>query len=98
MGTPTALTLKLPTAGADIVLGIGTSYAHYRRSFLGLSIHADYLLTVATLACPADVNVTAYLGPGIWLTLFDGAYGYGVGYYYFPARPSSASASASPSA
>jgi hypothetical protein len=33
---------------------------------------------------PGDVNVTAYVGPGLWLTLFTGGYGYGVpGNFYY---------------
>lgn len=82
IGTPTAVTVKLPTAGADVVVGIGAGYAFNRRGFIGLSLHGDYLLTVAQLTATPDFNVTAYLGPGIWVTLFTGGYGYGFGYYY----------------
>ena len=76
------MTLKLGAGdGAAIVLGLGTGYA-FRGGFFGLSLHGDYLITVATLIPAGAVDVTAYLGPGLWLTLFSGGYGYGVGYYY----------------
>lgn len=84
IGTPTALTLKFPAAGADIVLGVGVGYNGGFRNygFAGLSVHGDYLLTVAPLVATPDVAVSAYLGPGLWLTLFQGGYGFGYGYYY----------------
>lgn len=86
VGTPTALTVKFPASGADIVLGIGVGYGGRfgRYGFAGLSIHGDYLFNVAQLVQTGDVGVNAYLGPGLWLTLFAGGYGYGLpGSYYY---------------
>ena len=80
VGTPTALTLKLGMGGADLVLGIGAGLG--ARGFSGLSVHADYLFTIATLISGGSVNLTAYVGPGLWVALFTGGYGYGIGYYY----------------
>lgn len=85
VGTPTALTVKFPASGANVVLGLGVGYNGGFRNygFAGLSIHGDYLLTVAPLVATGDVSVDLYLGPGLWLTLFHGGYGYlsRVGYY-----------------
>lgn len=85
VGTPTALTVKFPASGANIVLGLGIGYNGGFRNygFAGLSLHGDYLLTVAPLVATGDVSVEAYLGPGLWVTLFQGGYGYfsRVGYY-----------------
>jgi hypothetical protein len=86
IGTPTALTVKFPASGADIVLGLGVGYGGGFRNygFAGLSIHGDYLFNVAQLVQTGDVGVNAYIGPGLWLTLFHGGYGYRVpGSYYY---------------
>jgi hypothetical protein len=85
IGTPTALTVKFPVSGADIVLGLGVGYAGGFRNygFAGLSLHGDYLFNVAQLVSTGDVGVNAYIGPGLWITLFQGGYGYfsRAGYY-----------------
>lgn len=82
VGTPTAITLKLDAGGgAGIVLGLGTGYA-FRGDGFGLSIHGDYLMTVAPLLSGGAVNIDAYVGPGLWLTVFSGGYGFGGGFYY----------------
>jgi hypothetical protein len=84
VGTPTALTLKFPGSGnADIVLGIGVGlgYENFGRSF-GLSLHGDYLFTLASLVNNGTIDLSAYIGPGLWLTFFDRGYGYFGNYYY----------------
>jgi hypothetical protein len=91
VGTPTALTLKFGMGGnANLVLGVGlfVNPFHGYAQFSGLSLHGDYLFTLATLVNNGTIDLTAYLGPGLWLNLFayNGfAYGigYGAGYYYF---------------
>lgn len=84
VGTPTALTLKFPGSGnADIVLGIGVGvgYVDFGRAF-GLSLHGDYLFTLASLVNNGTIDLSAYIGPGLWLTFFDRGYGYFGNYYY----------------
>lgn len=84
VGTPTALTLKFPGSGnADIVLGIGVGlgYESFGRGF-GLSLHGDYLFTLASLVNNGTIDLSAYIGPGLWLTFFDRGYGYFGNYYY----------------
>lgn len=83
VGTPTALTLKFASQGnTNIVLGIGAGIG-YRGSIFGLHLHGDYLFTVATLVNNPDINLSAYVGPGLWIALFNAnAYGFGFGYYY----------------
>jgi hypothetical protein len=92
VGTPTALTFKFGMGGnANLVLGVGlfvNVFHGYGGQFGGLSLHGDYLFTLATLVNNGTIDLTAYLGPGLWLNLFayNGfAYGvgYGAGYYYF---------------
>jgi hypothetical protein len=88
IGTPTALTVKFPASGADIVLGLGVGYGGVGRfgsyGFGGLSLHGDYLFNIAQLVQTGDVSVNAYIGPGLWVTLFTGGYGYRVpGSYYY---------------
>jgi hypothetical protein len=84
VGAPTAITLKYmlaPTQG--IVVGVGAGFGYGARGFnAGLSIHADYLFDVAQLVNNGTVNLSAYLGPGLWLALFNHGYGFGYGYYY----------------
>jgi hypothetical protein len=89
VGTPTALTVKFPASGADIVLGLGFGFGGNRFNYglAGLSLHGDYLFNVAQLFSNGDVGVNAYIGPGLWLTLFHGGYGYGIpGSYYYASR------------
>ncbi|MCC7073666.1 MAG: hypothetical protein IT383_20315 [Deltaproteobacteria bacterium] len=83
VGTPTALTFKFGAQGnADIVLGIGAGIG-YRGNFFGLHLHGDYLITLASLINNADLHLSAYVGPGLFITLFNAnAYGFGFGYYY----------------
>lgn len=83
VGTPTALTFKFGAQGnADIVLGVGAGIG-YRGNFFGLHLHGDYLFTIASLINNADLHLSAYVGPGLFITLFNAnAYGFGFGYYY----------------
>lgn len=86
VGTPTALTLKFPgTGNADIVLGIGLGLGYDnlgRAGRFGLSIHGDYLFTIATLVNNGTIDLSAYVGPGIWVVIGDRGYGY-FGYYSY---------------
>lgn len=83
VGTPTAITLKFGAQNnANIVLGVGAGIG-YRGTFFGLQLHGDYLFTVATLVNNPDINLSAYIGPGLWIALFNAnSYGFGFGYYY----------------
>lgn len=77
VGTPTALTFKFGAGGgANIVLGVGLGFGYDRFGAFGLSLHGDYLFTLATLVNNGTIRLDAYLGPGLWLTLFDRGYGY----------------------
>lgn len=82
VGYPTALTLKFPGSGnADIVLGLGFGFGGYDRfGRFGLSIHGDYLFTVASLVNNGTIDLSAYVGPGIWVIIGDRGNGY-FGYY-----------------
>lgn len=85
VGTPTALTFKFGAGGgANIVLGVGLGFRFdtFGRAF-GLSLHGDYLFTLATLVRNGTLSLDAYVGPGLWVTLFDRGYGYFGGYYYY---------------
>ncbi|MBI1945547.1 MAG: DUF3996 domain-containing protein [Deltaproteobacteria bacterium] len=84
VGAPTALTFKFGAQNnASIVLGIGAGIG-WRGNFFGLHLHGDYLFNVATLISNADLNLSAYVGPGLFITLFNAnAYGFGFGYYYY---------------
>lgn len=83
VGAPTAITLKFASQGnTNIVLGLGAGIG-YRGSLFGLHLHGDYLFTVATLVNNADINLSAYIGPGLFIALFNAnSYGFGFGYYY----------------
>ncbi len=83
VGTPTALTFKFGAQNnANIVLGVGAGIG-YRGNFFGLHLHGDYLFTIASLINNADLHLSAYVGPGLFITLFNAnAYGFGFGYYY----------------
>lgn len=84
LGAPTALTIKYmlaPTQG--IVVGVGAGFAVRNAFGVGLSLHADYLFHLAELVRNDTVALSFYLGPGLWVSLFNGGYGLGyVGYYY----------------
>lgn len=84
VGTPTAVTFKFGAQNnANIVLGVGAGIG-WRGNFFGLHLHGDYLFTVATLINNPDLNLTAYVGPGLFITLFNAnAYGFGYGLYYY---------------
>lgn len=83
VGTPTALTLKFPGSGnADIVLGIGVGLGYENFGRFGLSLHGDYLFTLASLVNNGTIDLSAYIGPGLWLTFFDRGYGYFGNFYY----------------
>lgn len=82
IGTPTALTFKFGAQNnANIVLGVGAGIGWGFNP--GLHLHGDYLLTVATLINNPDLNLTAYVGPGLFITMFNAnRYGFGGLYYY----------------
>ncbi len=83
VGTPTALTLKFPgTGNADIVLGIGVGTGFRDFGRFSLSLHGDYLFTLASLVNNGTIDLSAYIGPGLWLTFFDRGYGYFGNFYY----------------
>ncbi len=77
VGTPTALTFKFgAAANANIVLGVGLGFGFndpFGR-FFGLSLHGDYLFTLVTLVNNGTIDLTAYLGPGLWITLFNASH------------------------
>ena len=80
VGTPTALTFKFGSgANTNIVLGVGAFFNDANGyAFLGgLSLHGDYLFTLATLVNNGSIDLTAYLGPGLWINLFNGSVRYG---------------------
>ena len=81
IGTPTALTFKFGAPGnADIVLGIGAGIA-FRGDPFGLSLHGDYLLTLAPLLHNGTINLDFYMGPGLWIVLFNaGSFAFFNGY------------------
>jgi hypothetical protein len=81
VGTPTALTFKFGAgANTNIVLGIGLGFGYdgFAGRFFGLSLHGDYLFTLVTLVNNGTIDLTAYVGPGLWLTLFNASH-----YNYF---------------
>lgn len=84
VGTPTAITFKFGAqSNANIVLGVGAGIG-WRGNIFGLHLHGDYLFTVATLVNNPDLNLSAYIGPGLFITMFNAnAYGLGFGYYYY---------------
>jgi len=85
VGAPTAITIKFAGVQEDgIVFGIGAGFGYGRNFSTSLSLHLDYLFHLATLVRTDQVALTAYAGPGLWLTLFGGGYGFGYGYYYAP--------------
>jgi uncharacterized membrane protein YeiB len=78
VGSPTSLTLKIGGVQENgFVIGLGSGFAYSGVFAPNLSLHVDYLFHVATLVRNADVALTAYVGPGLWLAL--GSYGYGFG-------------------
>jgi hypothetical protein len=86
VGTPTAITFKFGAGGnANIVLGVGafSPFNRFGRAY-GLSLHGDYLFTIAQLVNNGTISLDAYIGPGLWITLFDDARDYG---YLGPLRP-----------
>lgn len=79
VGLPTALTFKFGAGGnANIVLGVGAGFGFYRGFAPGLSLHGDYLFTVGTLVNNGTLSLSAYIGPGLWITLGSVGYGYGI--------------------
>jgi hypothetical protein len=80
VGSPTAITIKFGgVQETGFVLGIGAGF-RYGNAFandVGLSIHADYLIHIATLVRAEQLALTAYLGPGLWLSLFNDGYYFG---------------------
>jgi hypothetical protein len=78
VGSPTSVTLKIGGLQQNgFVIGLGSGFAYTGVFAPNLSVHVDYLFHVATLVHNADVALTAYVGPGLWLAL--GTYGYGFG-------------------
>lgn len=85
VGSPTAITIKFGGVQENgIVIGIGAGFGYGRAFAASLSLHADYLFHLATLVNTGQVALTAYAGPGLWLTVFGAGYGFGYGYYYAP--------------
>jgi len=86
VGAPTAITIKFAGLQANgFVVGVGAGFAYgrgyaygYNRNIASLSIHADYLWHLATLANTGDFVLTAYAGVGLWLSLFGNGYGFGL--------------------
>jgi hypothetical protein len=75
IGDPTALTVKFGAGGnANIVLGVGAAGAYRGFGLLGLSLHGDYLFTVANLVSNGTLTLSAYIGPGLWVTVGPGGY------------------------
>jgi hypothetical protein len=86
VGTPTALTFKFGAgANTNIVLGIGLGFGYdgFAGRFFGLSLHGDYLFTLATLVNNGTIDLTAYLGPGLWITLFNATHYAYIGNFIF---------------
>ncbi len=78
VGSPTALTIKFGGAQEDgFVVGVGAGFLPYGRFATSLSLHADYIKHLATLANTGQVAVTFYAGLGLWLSLFGDGYSYG---------------------
>ncbi len=83
IGTPTAVTLKfMVTPEQGLVVGVGAGFGFYRGFSAGLSLHADYLFTLAKLIDNGTLSLSAYVGPGVWLSIFNRGYGFGAGFYY----------------
>ncbi len=87
VGAPTAITIKFGGIQENgFVLGIGAGFAYGRRGYYGgygngfasLSIHADYLWHLASLARTDQFGITVYAGVGLWLSLFGNGYGFGL--------------------
>jgi hypothetical protein len=78
-GAPTSLTIKFAGVQENgLVLGVGAGFRYGGRFATSLSIHADYLFHVATLIRQSQIALTAYVGPGLWLSIFGDGYGFGV--------------------
>lgn len=88
VGSPTAITIKfggVQETGFVIGVGAGFRYGRFANDFdTSLSIHADYLIHVATLVRAEQVALTAYIGPGLWLSLFGDGYYFGNSFRYTP--------------
>jgi hypothetical protein len=86
VGSPTAVTIKfggVQETGFVLGIGAGFGYGRFAGDFVpSLSIHVDYLIHVATLVRQDQLALTAYIGPGLWLSMFGRGYGFGYGYYY----------------
>ncbi len=79
VGAPTSLTIKFAGVQENgIVVGVGAGFRYGGRFATSLSIHADYLIHVATLVRQSQIALTAYVGPGLWLSIFGDGYGFGI--------------------
>jgi hypothetical protein len=84
VGSPTAVTIKFGgVQETGFVLGIGAGFGFGRAFATSLSIHVDYLIHIATLVRAEQVALTAYIGPGLWLSMFGDGFGFGVYRPYF---------------
>lgn len=84
VGSPTAVTIKFGgVQESGFVLGIGAGFGYGRAFATSLSIHVDYLFHIATLVRAEQVALTAYIGPGLWLSMFGDGFGFGVYRPYF---------------
>lgn len=84
VGSPTALTIKFGgVQETGFVLGIGAGFGYGRAFATSLSIHVDYLIHIATLVRQEQFALTAYVGPGLWLSMFGDGFGFGVYRPYF---------------
>lgn len=84
VGSPTAVTIKFGgVQESGIVLGIGAGFGYGRAFATSLSIHVDYLIHVATLVRQEQLALTAYVGPGLWVSMFGDGFGFGVTRPYF---------------
>ena len=81
VGSPTALTFKFNMSPVnDLVLGVGLGY-NYGKFGFGLSLHGDYLFSLAKLVDNSTLSLVAYAGPGLWV-LINSGYGFPIGSPY----------------
>lgn len=83
VGSPTAVTIKFGgVQETGFVIGVGAGFGYGRTFATSLSIHVDYLIHVATLVRQEQLALTAYVGPGLWLSMFGDGFGFGYSPYF----------------